>query len=51
MTRITENSNEAVKQLLIGFAHSIQQIEKIPTEKWDIGLNKIITEKQIFTKN
>ncbi len=42
---------EPVKPKLIGIAHSIQQVEKIPIEKWDIGLNKIVTEKQIFTQN
>jgi 5-formyltetrahydrofolate cyclo-ligase len=44
-------SHKTVKPVLIGVAHSIQQVEKIPIEKWDIGLNKIVTEKQVFTQN
>lgn len=30
---------------LIGWAHSCQQVEKLPNEPWDIPLNAIITEQ------
>jgi len=33
---------------LIGVAHSLQEIEKIQAEKWDIRLSAIATEKEII---
>lgn len=32
------------KPLLIGWAHSCQQVDKLPKEPWDVPLNGIITE-------
>ncbi len=36
------------KPLLIGLAHACQQVEKLPTENWDVSLQLIATDKQIF---
>lgn len=37
------------KPQLIGLAHSFQQVTAISPNQWDVPLNKIITEKTIFT--
>lgn len=36
------------KPLLIGWAHSCQQVEKLNSESWDVPLNGIITENGII---
>lgn len=33
--------------LLVGLAHSIQEVEYIPREDWDIPLNFVVTEKAL----
>ena len=35
----------------IGFAYSIQEIDKVPMEKHDINMDAIITDKFIYAKN
>ena len=39
-------TNEQSKPYPIGIAHNCQQIEKVPTELWDIPLPEIITPSQ-----
>lgn len=34
---------------LIGLAHALQQVDKLPLENWDVPLTGIATEKQIFS--
>jgi 5-formyltetrahydrofolate cyclo-ligase len=36
------------RPLLIGLAHSIQQVPALPTESWDMPLNIIATEKELL---
>ncbi len=36
------------KPRLIGIAHALQQLEKVDNKAWDIALDVVITEKQIF---
>ena len=36
------------KTKLYGLAHHFQEVDKIPTEAWDIPLHGIATDKQIF---
>lgn len=38
------------KPSLIGLAHECQKTEKISAQSWDIPLDAIVTEKQIYTK-
>jgi 5-formyltetrahydrofolate cyclo-ligase len=38
-----------VSILKIGFAFNLQILEKIPSEKHDIKINKIITESEIMS--
>jgi len=33
---------------LIGVAHSIQEVEQLPVQNWDIGMQVIATEKEII---
>lgn len=33
---------------LYGLAHALQKVEKLPTAAWDITLNGIITDRQIY---
>ncbi|MBF0264013.1 MAG: 5-formyltetrahydrofolate cyclo-ligase [Gammaproteobacteria bacterium] len=39
---------KAEKPILIGVAHDIQELDKIPVENWDIPLNYLITNKEII---
>lgn len=41
------------KPHLIGWAHSLQQVQKLPTQSWDIPLHALINEQQIlwFSEN
>mgnify|MGYP000530411776 CR=1 FL=1 len=36
------------KSATIGLAHNCQQIEKVPTEHWDIPIDEIITPDKVF---
>jgi 5-formyltetrahydrofolate cyclo-ligase len=38
------------KPRLIGLAHECQKVDKLNVENWDIPLNKIITEAQIYNR-
>lgn len=38
----------AGKPLLIGVAHACQQVAKLSTENWDVGLSLVVTDKKIF---
>ncbi|MFK5985758.1 MAG: 5-formyltetrahydrofolate cyclo-ligase [Pseudomonadota bacterium] len=43
---LNEVSNRSIfKPMLIGVAHSIQEVNQIPIEPWDIRVEKIFTEK------
>ena len=42
------NRHISRKPPLIGLAHELQQLENIRSEKWDIPLDQIITEKRII---
>ena len=37
------------KPYLIGIAHNCQEVETLTTEKWDIGMYRIVTDKEIIT--
>jgi len=37
------------KPKLIGLAHEFQKVSRLPIEDWDIPLNAIITEKQLYS--
>jgi len=37
------------KPLLAGLAHEIQKVEQLERQHWDVPLNYIITEKQLYT--
>ncbi len=39
-------SHDTQKPFLIGIAHSLQEIEQLPVESWDIPLCGILTEKE-----
>lgn len=44
-----QNSNtndDTQKPFLIGIAHSLQEVDQLPTESWDIPLCGILTEKE-----
>jgi 5-formyltetrahydrofolate cyclo-ligase len=34
--------------LLIGLAHSVQEVPALPTESWDMPLDIIATEKELL---
>lgn len=36
---------------LIGVAHSFQQVSHLTAQRWDVGLNAILTEQRIITRN
>jgi 5-formyltetrahydrofolate cyclo-ligase len=38
------------KPLLIGVAHECQRVEKIDVEEWDIPMNGVITDKNIYSQ-
>jgi len=37
------------KPVLVGLAHEIQKVDRLDSQNWDIPLDFIITEKQIYT--
>jgi len=41
--------NKAARPMLVGLAHSCQQASSLPIEYWDVPLNKVITEKQLYS--
>jgi 5-formyltetrahydrofolate cyclo-ligase len=38
------------RPLLVGLGYEFQYVEKLPAEKWDIPLDYVVTEKNIFTR-
>lgn len=36
------------KPLLIGIAYEFQKVEKLPSEIWDIPLNLVVTEQEVY---
>ncbi len=44
----TLSNHQMHKPLLIGLAHDCQQVDSIPTEHWDIPLQKIVTPQKII---
>ena len=46
------NNSSKQKPVLIGWAHSCQQVHKIQREEWDVTLDAVITEKglQVFNQ-
>ena len=45
------NKSSVQRPKLIGWAHECQQLDDIVTEKWDIQLEGLVTEKQIYSFN
>jgi len=45
------NKRPAIKPLLIGVAHSVQQSDKLILDHWDIPLDMIVTDRDIFQCN
>jgi len=39
------------KPLLIGVAYELQKIPNLPEEEWDVAMNLVITEKEIYTNS
>lgn len=37
----------ARKPVLVGLAHSIQEVDSLPTNEWDVPLDYVITEKNV----
>lgn len=35
------------KPVLVGLAHSIQEVKSLPTDEWDVPLDYVVTEKNI----
>jgi 5-formyltetrahydrofolate cyclo-ligase len=33
---------------LIGLAHQVQEVDKLPIDTWDIPLNSVVTDKNIY---
>lgn len=44
-----KNKYKRLGPMLIGLAHSIQEVESLDVEHWDIPLDAIVTEKKVFT--
>lgn len=49
--RTFEFTRETEKPLLIGVAHDSQREATLSPQKWDIPLDKIVTEKSIYTQS
>jgi 5-formyltetrahydrofolate cyclo-ligase len=45
---LRQSSNRSNKPLLIGAAHSFQELEKVPTEAWDRRLQGVVTEQAYY---
>jgi 5-formyltetrahydrofolate cyclo-ligase len=43
-----QQENLSKKPILVGLAHEIQKVEQLLTQNWDIPLDYIITEKQLY---
>ena len=43
--------NHMKRPLLIGLAHHCQEIERLPTQSWDIPLDIIVTDKELIRIN
>ena len=48
---LAQLDNHNTTNKIIGLAHDIQQVDKLPTQSWDIPLQGIITPSQIFMLN
>ena len=46
-TSLTSGSD--VHPVLIGIAHEIQRVDKIDAEHWDIPMNTVVTDKNVYT--
>ena len=33
---------------LIGLAHQVQQVDKLPTDAWDVPLDIVVTDTKIY---
>jgi len=44
-----KNERNLEKPLLVGLAYEEQVVESVPTEPWDVPINKIFTEKGLRT--
>ena len=38
------------KPVLVGLAHSIQEVDSLPTNDWDVPLDYVVTEKDVFKR-
>ena len=36
------------RPLLVGVAHEFQRVPELPTESWDVPLDAVITEREIY---
>ena len=43
-----QQKNGLKKPVLAGLAHEIQKVEQLLTQNWDIPLDFVITEKQLY---
>lgn len=43
-----QRRNAANTPLLIGLAHHLQEVERLPTQHWDIPLDWVATDREIF---
>ena len=42
----TKRKRQGLKSL--GLSHALQQVKKVPTEKWDVTLSGVVTPRQVF---
>ena len=48
MEKDTKNRHVTQRPLLIGVAHSIQEVKQIPIASWDVRLNMIVTDNKCY---
>ncbi len=46
-----KDQNSSIQPLLVGLAHECQHVQEIPTEKWDVRLDLIVTGERIYRSN
>lgn len=46
---LAHTANQTHRPLLIGVAFDCQQVEELPVEPWDIGLDGVVTEKALLS--
>ena len=44
------NVNRPAQPLLMGLAYALQHWDNLPVADWDVGLNKVITENTLYTR-